>query len=311
MNKIVTSFLFATLFVILSSCGSSHMQENEPLASEPISKLTSITVTPAEQSIYVGSMQQFMATGTFSDGTTLDITNAVYWTVDDETIATIDETGLAVGVNVGAVHVAASMNRIDSAQAELTIIPAPILEEIVLTPENPSIMVGETQQFTAMGTYSDGSLRDITTMVTWHSRDGRVATISNMLGSQGLATAVGAGTTRIVATCDGIRSLSTQLTVTAPVTLESIVLDPLAPSIGIGETQQFTAKGIYSDGSTQDLTTLATWESSDTNVAKISNEVGMQGLATGMNPGRTKITATYMDIISGGAELKVFLVPSL
>lgn len=311
MNKIVTSFFFATLFLVLSSCGNSHIQEDEALPSVPISKLTSIAVTPAAQSVCVGATQQFIATGTFSDGTTLDITNAVFWTIDDETIATIGETGLASGVDVGVAHVAASMSRIDSAQVELTVIPAPVLQEIVLTPDVVSIAWNGTQQFTATGTYSDGSLKDITTQVTWHSRDERVATISNIVGSQGLATAVGAGTTRIVATYDGLRSLSAQLTVTAPPALETIVVDPVAPSIGIGETQQFTAIGFYSDGSSQDLTTLATWNSDDTNVAKISNEVGTQGLATGMNPGRSKITATYMEITSGGVLLKVFLVPAL
>ena len=44
----------------------------------------------------------------------------------------------------------------------------------------------------------------------------------------------------------------------------------------MGATQQFTATGTYSDGTTQNLTTQAVWASSDTNVAAIS----ASGLAT-------------------------------
>ena len=39
---------------------------------------------------------------------------------------------------------------------------APMLASIAVTPANPSILAGATQQFTAMGTYSDGSTQNLT-----------------------------------------------------------------------------------------------------------------------------------------------------
>src|ERR1700691_6450109 len=64
-------------------------------------------------------------------------------------------------------------------------------------------------------------------------------------------------------------------TTTPPgVTLSYISVTPLNQSIPAGEMQQFTATGHYSDGSTQDLTISATWSSSDTSVATISNSAG-------------------------------------
>ena len=41
--------------------------------------------------------------------------------------------------------------------------PAPTLTSIAVTPANPSISTGTTQQFTATGTYSDQSTQNITT----------------------------------------------------------------------------------------------------------------------------------------------------
>ena len=70
------------------------------------------------------------------------------------------------------------------------------LNGIVVCPANPTIPAGATQQFTALGYFNDGTTSDVTTQVTWTSSDTAVATIN----SNGLATAVGPGTTIITAT---------------------------------------------------------------------------------------------------------------
>lgn len=74
--------------------------------------------------------------------------------------------------------------------------------------------------------------------------------------------------------------------------LLSLVVTPVNPTIKVGETQQFTATGYYSDGSSLNLTTAATWASSNLIVAPISNLPGSQGLAIGLTPGMTTISAT-------------------
>jgi len=45
--------------------------------------LTAIAVTPADSSMPLGLKQQFTAIGTYSDGTSSDITNSVTWSSDD------------------------------------------------------------------------------------------------------------------------------------------------------------------------------------------------------------------------------------
>jgi len=87
-----------------------------------------------------------------------------------------------------------------------------VLSSIAVTPANSSVAIGGTQQFTATGTYSDGSNSNLTASVTWSSSKTGVATISNTSGSQGLVTGVAGGTTTISATMDSIKG-STTLTV--------------------------------------------------------------------------------------------------
>ena len=100
------------------------------------------------------------------------------------------------------------------------------LASLAVTPVNPSIAAGNQQQFTATGTYSDGSQQNLTNFVTWTSSSPAVATIS----STGLATGVSVGTTTIQAALGSING-STTLTVTAGPTLVSIAVTPTNATI--------------------------------------------------------------------------------
>ena len=84
-------------------------------------------------------------------------------------------------------------------------------------------------------------------------------------------------------------------------TLLSIAVTPNNPTVTVGKTKQLTATGSYSDGSTQDLTTQVTWQSSDPAKATVS----ATGLVTGQNYGSTTVTAT-LGSISGSTLVNVF-----
>ncbi len=82
----------------------------------------------------------------------------------------------------------------------------------------------------------------------------------------------------------------------------SIMITPTTPSLEKGTTQQFTATAIYSDNTTQDVTTLVTWSSSSTAVATISNDADTKGRVSAVAVGTTTISATS-DSISGSAVI--------
>lgn len=82
--------------------------------------------------------------------------------------------------------------------------------------------------------------------------------------------------------------------------LTSISLTPANATILSGSTQHVTATGIYSDGGTQNITSLVTWASSNPAVATIDGA----GLATAVSPGVTNISAALAGI-SGTGTLTV------
>ena len=199
-----------------------------------------------------------------------------------------DSKGLATAVGLGIATVSATSGGVTGVTT-LTVTDATLVS-IAVTPADASIADGTTQQFTATGLYTDASTQDLTTEVTWDSSDDEVATVSNAADSKGLATAVGLGIATVSATSGGVTGVTT-LTVT-DATLVSIAVTPADASIADGTTQQFTATGLYTDGSTQDLTTEVTWSSSDEAVATVSNADDSKGLATAAGAGSTTVSAT-------------------
>jgi CSLREA domain-containing protein len=181
------------------------------LASFAPATLKSIAVTPGNPSVGEGLTQQFTATGTYSDGSTQNITNSVAWASGTSAVATIDNTGLATTHAFGTSVITASLNGVTSPGDTLTSLA---LVSLAVAPVNPSVSVNSTVQFTATGTYSDGSTHSLPgTSVVWVSATPSVATID----TTGLATAKAVGTSVITASAFTITSPGDTLTATAVV----------------------------------------------------------------------------------------------
>lgn len=250
--------------------------------------VASITVTPSNSTIGVGATQQFVATGTFSNMSTVDLTTITSWSSSTPSAATIAASGIATAVGVGATTITATSGAV-AGTTGLTVTPANLVS-IAILPANPTGAVGTTQQFTATGTFSDHTTQDLTSSVVWSSSATTVATISNAVGKNGLASPVAAGIATISAVSGSIVA-STSYSVTE-VTLVSLAISPANSSTPLGTPLQLSATGTYSDNSTQNLTSLVSWSSSLTSVAAISNATGQNGLVTPAAAGTTSISAT-------------------
>ncbi|MGR5112727.1 beta strand repeat-containing protein [Vibrio jasicida] len=257
--------------------------------------INSIEVTPLSSSIAKGNNKQFNATGVYSDGTRLDITNEVSWSSATVATATISKTGLATAIEIGSSAISASKDGAVSNNAELNVTAA-VLQNIAVTPADVNLSVGETQQYEAEGFYSDDSSRDITNEVTWKTDNTEIATVT----VAGLAQGAKVGSVNVSATKDGISSESVRLNVT-PARLERIEVSPSSATITQKGSQQFRAKGIYSDDSERDITSEVSWTSSDTKVATISQS----GMAVSDWRGTTQIKASKDSIDSNSVTLQV------
>lgn len=253
--------------------------------------ISSMTITPLNPSVASGLTTQFAVIGTFSDSTTQNLTFDATWTSSAPTVATISDTagskGFSQALTVGTSTISATFKGI-SGTTLLTVTPA-ILQSITVAPANSSISgFSKTVNFTATGSYSDGTTPDITSTVTWASSQPSIATIA----TGGVATTVAAGTTSISATLNGITG-KTDLTVTAPALIANgLKLTPESPilSLSSGATEQLTVTATFIDNSTQNLTSSCIWSTNPTLIATVSST----GLLTGRSIGQASITATCL-----------------
>ncbi|CAL7964163.1 conserved membrane hypothetical protein [Gammaproteobacteria bacterium] len=84
--------------------------------------LVSISVTPSTPYIKINGTQQFIATGTYSDGSTKNITSLAAWSSSNIGVATISSSGLATALTAtGNTVITASLGAINS-QSTLTVV---------------------------------------------------------------------------------------------------------------------------------------------------------------------------------------------
>ncbi|HEX4006345.1 MAG TPA: Ig-like domain-containing protein [Acidobacteriaceae bacterium] len=180
------------------------------------------------------------------------------------------------------------------------------LTGLIIQPTVGTVIVGTgaTEQYHAIGVYTESghatTTEDITSQVTWSSTVPLVATIS---ATTGLATGVQGGTAVISATAHGgfgPVTATSDITVAGATggtggtgtTTRSLTLVTVIPNnqtiAAAGETAQYLAIGTYSAAPTsENLTSLVTWQSSDSSVAQVSST----GLVTGTGIGTATITA--------------------
>ncbi len=297
LTRLAHGLICLTLLALAACGGSSH-----PGTSAPT--LQSVQVTPTNPSIAAGTSTQLAATALYSDGSHTDVTTQASWSSSSPSNATVGaSSGHATALVAGTTTITATLQGI-SGTTTLTVTAATLVS-LEVSPALPQVAAGSTQAFKATGTFSDQTTQDLTADMSWSSSVTTVATID----ASGLATTLVAGQTVITANCMvastcGSVSGNTTLTVTAA-TLVSISVTPASPSIALGTTQQFVATGSYSDGSTQNLTTQATWNSDTPATATISSTSGSQGLATSVATGSTHISAMFGGISSAPVVLQV------
>jgi hypothetical protein len=106
-----------------------------PLPPPPPPTLVAVVVTPAAAQVLAGTVQQFTATGTYSDLSTDDITASVTWTSSDPAVATVSNAagtkGRATGVAEGAATITATATGGTAGSGVLTVTPIVVVPPII------------------------------------------------------------------------------------------------------------------------------------------------------------------------------------
>lgn len=305
---LVTAVSVGTALVDLSYNGVQQDQIEVDVSAVTLGQITVSTTTPT---VPLSLTAQYTATGKFTDGSSQDITANVTWTVQDTTIAGVSNTaptnGLVTPLAAGSTTVVATLDGV-MGSASLTVTPVTLVS-IALTPSGATTLpLSFQEQFTASGTFSDGSVFDVTRQATWTSDNTAVAVVSNAFGTHGVVSALGTGMANIRAHLGTITSPATVLTVDVA-SLVSITISPTTVNMSSNSFQQFLASGTFSDGTTGlDITKQVFWHATkQKHIVSISNAYATKGLAHASRntkkTGKVTVTASLNGITSNNATV--------
>ena len=280
-------------------------------------QLISISVSPTTAQIAAGTSQQYIATGTYNDKSTADITSQVSWSASPP-LATISASpgtqGLATGVSRGSTNITASLGSVSNSPAKLTVTGAHLLS-LALSPSNPTVPLATRKQIVATGTFDDETTQDLSRNVSWSTLQNPSRIVR--LASTGVVTALGLGTETVTAQSSAGPSASTVVTadessvtavnvLTAPELMQRGDQSP-KPVLANGTKQQMHAVATFKDGSSLDVTGIEgiTWSSSNNSTATVDASTG---LTTTQAPGTTTVTAA-LGSEEGGTSFAVLDAP--
>jgi len=198
----VTSFLTGSTTITAASGAISRAT----ILTVSTAKLVSITISPANPRVEAHTSLLFTATGVYSDGSTSPLAN-VSWHSTKPQFANMRSNGTLHAKKSGTLTLSASSSGVTGTTT--VVVGTGTLVSIAITPVNSSVSVGATQQFTATGTFSDGTAQDITLYSHWSSTVPTVATIANAPIRAGLATTFASGTTTIGVNHSGTTATAT------------------------------------------------------------------------------------------------------
>jgi Big-like domain-containing protein len=183
--------------------------------------LTSLQIGPQNQTLTANPPQnlQMSATGTFSDGSTQDLTGKVLWSSATTSCATVSPAGLVTPVKtvsgVCTTTISAADGTISPATTMVTVSEGtPTSITLSVTPTNTPTQAS-TVTFKALATFPNSSTQqDITSSVTWVNSNTTDLTLTNGSGTGTISATAGIGDViDVTATFAGESSNTVQLTV--------------------------------------------------------------------------------------------------
>ena len=258
-----------------------------------------VSVKPAvadAREVAVGAKMTLNAVAYDEDGSSEAVAQDFNWASSNSAVATVeagaDGSATVTGRKAGTATITATATDGSGAQGSYAVTVIVAVESFTI-PETLKLISGETEALTLTVSPDDATYGEVTDF-TWESDDENVATVTE----SGLVAAVGAGTATITVTShNGIKE-QCEVTVSNPTDTVTVTpVDPEKTMIIVGEPGlELKAVAYGANGSTQEVSQVFTWTSSDSAIASV--EAGADGntaTVTGLKSGTVTITAATTD----------------
>ena len=197
--------------------------------------VTGVTIEPSEAELNVGSSTKLTATVLPENASNK---NVVY-SVDDESILSVDQDGNVTGLSLGTATVTVTTEDGGfSASAEITVIPVQVTG-VSISPKSASVDLGRTIQLTASIKPSNATNKNL----SWSVSDETIISVDD----RGTVTGLSLGTATVtVTTEDGGFTASAEITVCyAPANTWTAIGEEFSNFYGCFDGNGYAVRGIY------------------------------------------------------------------
>ena len=248
-----------------------------------------VDVDKSQISLLLKQKESVTLTATYPDGTSKDVTDLAEWTSSNEKVADVlkgDITGYAAG--------SATITGKYGTKSVSVDVDVDLTSKLSVGKQSIFFRLSDankTANVAVTASYPNSSDVNVTEQATWTSSNEKVATVY-----KGQITAISAGSTTIKAAYSG-KTVEIAVDVDTARYLDiKDVTDKLAMSVtGDNKTKQLTANAEYIDASKEDVTSKATWTSSNADIVYVSSG----GELIAYKSGTATVTAAY-----GGKAVK-------
>ena len=202
----------------------------------------------------------------------------VEWTSSDESVATVDATGMVVAVSAGKADITASVT--DSEMSAVCKVTVKVAAKDITVPDNLDVKLNDGNETTVEATVSPADATDV--KVSYASTDEAVATVDK----DGKVQILQPGECDIVTTLtqEGKKVVEKKTHIKAFYEVEGITLDKTEGILTAGNTVTLNATVLPEEIADE---TIVTWTSSDEKVATVDEN----GKVTALAAGEATITA--------------------
>ena len=203
----------------------------------------------------------------------------VEWTSSDESIATVDATGMVVAVSAGEADITASVT--DSEMSAVCKVTVKVAAKDITVPDNLDVKLNDGNETSVEATVSPADATDV--KVSYASTDEAVATVDK----DGRVQVLQPGECDITTTLmqDGEKVTEKTTHVKAFYEVESITLDSNEGKLTVGNSHTIKATVAPEEAAAE---TTIEWSSSNEKVATVDSN----GKVTAVSSGNATITAT-------------------
>jgi hypothetical protein len=268
--------------------------------------LLELRVIPGRASIFPGGAFAFEAKGTFSDGTTRDVTRKARFATSDPNVAEFVRKNVLLAEQAGEITITATLDDVVSAPVPFTVSP---ITSLLIEPALNGIRLGARFGWVASAELANGADGlDVSSQINWSSDDPDSLPIANKGSKKGLsrgAELTAAPVGLHAALVGSLLTTTRDVSVVDPAALDAVSVQPATRVIQLGDPFRFRAIGDF-DGVQAEISLNVDWLSSNGDVATTAKS----GVIKVRDFGTTTISVRDREtgIVSGPSSAQLIVV---